>query len=137
MTTSIEAVRIEIGDDAGPGLEILSDQTIDYFLSKNGNSVARASMDAARAILMRLAQQGNEQTDVLSLQGSRVAQEYRLALELYIKNPNLSPILSSVRGYAGGISISDIESNNANLDNNIVQSPGASFRVTSTDYFSS
>ena len=86
---------------------------------------------------MRLAQQGNEQTDVLSLSGSKVAEQYRLALELYIKNPSLSPILSSVRGYAGGISISDIESNNANLDNNIVQSPGASFKVTSTDYFSS
>ena len=137
MPTQIEAVRIEIGDDAGPGLEILSDQTIDYFLSKNGNSVARASMDAARAILMRLAQQGNEQVDVLHLQGSRVAAEYRLALELYLRNPTLNPILSSVRGYAGGISISDIESNNANLDNNIVQSPGANFRVTSTDYFSS
>lgn len=137
MPTQIEAVRIEIGDDAGPGLAILSDQTIDYFLSKNGNSVARASMDAARAILMRLAQQGNEQVDVLSLGGSKVAEQYRLALELYLRNPLMNPILSTIRGYAGGISVSDIASNNANLDNNIVQSPNANYRVTSTDYFSS
>ena len=119
--TNIEAVRIEIGDDAGPGLHILSDQTIDYFLSKNGNSVARASMDAARAVLMRLAQQGNEQVDILQLQNSRVASEYRQALQLYLRDPNLNPIMNSLKGYFGNTSKEDIFSNNSDLDNNIVK----------------
>ena len=119
--TNIEAVRIEIGDDAGPGLEILSDQTIDYFLSKNGNSIARASMDAARAVLMRLAQQGNEQVDILQLQNSRVASEYRHALQLYLRDPNLNPIMNSLKGYFGNTSKEDIFNNNSNLDNNIVK----------------
>ena len=137
MPTPIEAVRMEVQDNAGPGLHIIDDTTIQYFLDKNNGSVARASLDTARAMLMKLSQQGNESVDILSLSGSKVAAEFRLALELYLRNPTLNPILSTIRGYAGGISISDIESNNANLDNNIVQSSGASFRVTSTDYFSS
>ena len=121
MTTPIEAVRIEIGDDAGPGLYILSEQTIGYFLQKNGNSVARASMDAARAVLMRLAQQGNEQVDILQLQNSRVASEYRQALQLYLRDPNLNPIMNSLKGYFGNTSKEDIFSNNSDMDNNIVK----------------
>ena len=135
--TDIEKVRIEIQDTAGPGLFILSDETINYFLTKYNNNVIRASLDAARAVLFQLSQQGNETVDILSLGNAKTAENYRLALQMYLRDPTLNPISSSVRGYAGGISISDIESNNANLDNNIVQSPGASFRVTSTDYFSS
>lgn len=135
--TDIEKVRAEVQDNAGPGLYIIDDTTIQYFLDKNNGSVARASLDTARAMLMKLSQQGNESVDILSLSGSKVAAEFRLALELYLRNPTLNPILSSVRGYAGGISVSDIASNNANLDNNIVQSPNANYRVTSTDYFSS
>ena len=136
MTTPIEAVRIEIGDDAGPGLEILSDQTIDYFLSKNGNSIARASMDAARAILMRLAQQGNEQVDVLQLQNSRVASEYRQALQLYLRDPNLNPIMNSLKGYFGNTSKEDIFNNNSDLDNNIVKDPSKEYNNYKPNLFS-
>ena len=121
MTTPIEAVRIEVQDNAGPGLYILQDDEISYFLSKNGNSVARASMDAARAVLMRLAQQGNEQVDILQLQGSRVASEYRQALQLYLRDPNLNPIMNSLKGYFGNTSKEDIFNNNSDLDNNIVK----------------
>lgn len=135
--TDIEKVRIEIQDTAGPGLFILSDETITYFLTKYNNNIIRASLDAARAVLFQLSQQGNETVDILSLGNAKTAENYRLALQMYLRDPTLNPILSSVRGYAGGISVSDIESNNANLDNNIVQSPSANFRVTSTDYFSS
>lgn len=127
MTTPIEAVRIEIGDDAGPGLHILSEQTIGYFLEKNNGSVARASMDAARAVLMRLAQQGNEQVDILQLQNSRVASEYRQALQLYLRDPNLNPIMNSLKGYFGNTSKEDIFNNNSDLDNNIVKDPSKEY----------
>jgi hypothetical protein len=136
MTTPIEAVRIEIGDDAGPGLYILSDQTIEYFLSKNGNSIARASMDAARAVLMRLAQQGYEQVDILQLQNSRVASEYRQALQLYLRDPNLNPIMNSLKGYFGNTSKEDIFSNNSDLDNNIVKDPSKDYNNYKPSLFS-
>lgn len=136
MTTPIEAVRIEIGDDAGPGLEILSAQTIQYYLDKNNGSVARASLDAARAVLMRLAQQGNEQVDVIQLQGSRVAQEYRQALQLYLRDPNLNPIMNSLKGYFGNTSKEDIFNNNSDLDNNIVKDPSKEYNNYKPSLFS-
>ena len=136
MTTPIEAVRIEIGDDAGPGLEILSDQTIDYFLSKNGNSIARASMDAARAVLMRLAQQGDEKIDVISLNGAKMASEYRQALQLYLRDPYLNPIMNSLKGYFGNTSKEDIFSNNSDLDNNIVKDPSKDYNNYKPSLFS-
>lgn len=134
--TDIQKVRAEVQDNAGPGLYIIDDSTIQYFLDKNNGSVARASLDTARAMLMKLSQQGNETVDILSLSGSKVAQEFRLALELYLKNPLMNPILSTIKGYAGGTSISDIQANNENFDNNIVQSPSANFRVAPSGYFS-
>ena len=70
MTTPIEAVRIEVQDNAGPGLYLLQDDEISYFLQKNNGSVARASLDAAKSILFRLAQQGDENIDVISLNGA-------------------------------------------------------------------
>lgn len=136
MTTPIEAVRIEIGDDAGPGLHILSEQTIQYYLDKNNGSVARASIDAARAVLMRLAQQGNESIDILQLQGSRVASEYRQALQLYLRDPNLNPIMNSLKGYFGNTSKEDIFSNNSDLDNNIVKDPSKDYSNYKPSLFS-
>ena len=136
MTTPIEAVRIEIGDDAGPGLEILSNQTIGYFLEKNGNSVARASMDAARAVLMRLAQQGDEKIDVISLNGAKMASEYRQALQLYLRDPNLNPIMNSLKGYFGNTSKEDIFSNNSDLNNNIVKDPSKEYSNYKPSLFS-
>ena len=121
MTTPIEAVRIEVQDNAGPGLYLLQDDEISYFLQKNNGSVARASLDAAKSILFRLAQQGNEQVDILQLQNSRVASEYRQALQLYLRDPNLNPIMNSLKGYFGNTSKEDIFSNNSDLDNNIVK----------------
>ena len=127
MTTPIEAVRIEVQDNAGPGLYILQDNEISYFLQKNNGSVARASLDAAKSILFRLAQQGNEQVDILQLQNSRVASEYRQALQLYLRDPNLNPIMNSLKGYFGNTSKEDIFSNNSNLDNNIVKDPSKEY----------
>ena len=42
MATDIEKVRIELQDNAGPGLYILSDDEIQYFLDKHSGSIPRA-----------------------------------------------------------------------------------------------
>ena len=118
-------VRYEI-QDVTPGLYILDDTTISYYLTKNNESITRASMDAARAVLMRLAMTSTEETiDIMSIKTRYQAQEYRLALQMYLANPLLNPILQNVRGYVGGVSNSDMEANDANLDNNTVQSPSS------------
>ena len=138
-------VRYEI-QDVTPGLYILDDTTISYYLTKNNESITRASMDAARAVLMRLAMTSTEETiDIMSVKTRYQASEYRLALQMYLANPLLNPVLQNVKGYVGGVSHSDMLANDANTDNNIVRSPSSynTFPLQGTtsglpvDYFSS
>ena len=73
--------------------------------------------------------------DVFSVRGSKAAEQYRLALELYIKNPQLNPLYNNLKGYVGGVSISDMEANVANPDNNIVENPGKTDSLYQTGTF--
>ena len=121
----IMQVRYEI-QDVTPGLYILDDTKISYYLTKNNESITRASMDAARAVLMRLAMTSTEETiDIMSVKTRSQAVEYRLALQMYLANPLLNPILQNDKGYVGGVSKSDMLANDANPDNNVVTSPAS------------
>ena len=121
--TDVQKVRIEVAD-LDPGLPLLSDGEYAYLLEKNNNSILRAAADAARIILLKLSQQGDETVSIFSIRGSKAAESYRLALELYIKNPQLNALYNNLQGYFGGVSVSDMEANVANPDNNAVQNPG-------------
>lgn len=130
----ITAVRYEIGD-FDPALPLMSDDEITYFLNKNSESVRRASLDAARVALMKLSQTGDSMVGIISVKGSKVAEQYRLALELYLKSPHLNPILNGLGSfvdsngktqnpiYTGGISNADMLANVSNPDNNYIPSP--------------
>jgi len=122
MLTPIEQVRLTVQDNT-PGFYMLSDDEIQYLLDKNDGDVDRASMDAARSVLFQLAQRGDESVDIFSLRGSKAAEQYRLALELFIRNPTLNPLMKNMNIYVGGISKSDIEANKLDLDNNVVVPP--------------
>lgn len=116
----IQKIRYELNDNSGPGLYILDDSTITYYLEKNFGSIARTSIDCCRAILLRLSMDSKDQVvDVLALRNSKAAEQYRLALELYLKDPSLNPLYNNLNGWAGNISVSEIEENNNTLDNNI------------------
>ena len=132
--TDIQKVRIEVAD-LDPGFPLLADDEYSYLLEKNNNSIVRASVDAARIILLKLSQQTDETVSIFSVKGSKAAEQYRLALELYIKNPQLNPLYNNLKGYVGGVSISDMAENNANLDNNIIQSPSDSGELVNTSFF--
>ena len=132
--TDIQKVRIEVAD-LDPGFPLLADDEYSYLLEKNNNSVVRASVDAARIILLKLSQQTDETVSIFSVKGSKAAEQYRLALELYIKNPQLNPLYNNLKGFFGGVSISDMAENNANLDNNIIQSPSDSGELVNTSFF--
>lgn len=127
------AVRYEVGDTEA-GLYILDNTTLDYVLIKNSGSISFASIDAARMILLRLSITGvDEQIDILSIKGSKNALAYKEALQLYLRNPDLNPILRSVNPYAGGISKSDIATNLADTDQNTVVSPSENKSQYTTD----
>ncbi len=136
--TDIQKVRVAVAD-LDPAFPLLDDTTYEYFLEKNNNSITRASLDAAKTILFTLSQRTNQTVDVFSISGgSKSAEQYRLALQLYLRDPNLNPVFTSVEGYAGGISIADMQANVDNLDNNAVVSPVdlGSNGTSSTDFFS-
>jgi hypothetical protein len=136
MPTEIQKVRIAVAD-LDPALPLLDDATYQYFLDKNNANITRASMDAAKTILLMLSQRGSYTVDIFSISGGhKSAEQYRLALELFIKSPDLNPMLQNTQAYFGGVSVSDIQSNDAVLDNNIVQVPAAESTLPRTDYFS-
>ena len=132
--TDIQKVRIEVAD-LDPGFPLLVDDEYSYLLEKNNNSIIRSSVDAARIILLKLSQQTDETVSIFSVKGSKAAEQYRLALELYIKNPQLNPLYNNLQGYFGGVSISDMEANVANPDNNIVENPGKTDALYQTGPF--
>ena len=132
--TDIQKVRIEVAD-LDLGFALLVDDEYAYLLQKNNNSIVRASVDAARIILLKLSQQTDETVSIFSVKGSKAAEQYRLALELYIKNPQLNPLYNNLQGYFGGVSISDMEANVANPDNNIVENPGKTDALFTTGPF--
>ncbi len=133
--TSIQAVRLLVQDTAGPGLYFLSDDEITYFLDRNNQSVDKAALEAAKVILLQLSIRGDSTVDVLSVRSSKAAEAYRLALQMFIRNPDTNRILQNASGYAGGVSISDMQANIDNLDNNIVVVPAADSEVSTSSFF--
>lgn len=133
--TDIQKVRLEIGD-LDPAFPLLTDDTYAYYLEKNNNSIPRTALDAARTVLMMLSQRSDETVDIFTIRGSKTADTFRLALQMYIKDQYLNPLNQTLQGYVGGVSLSDMEANDANLDNNIVSSPSNS-SLTPTGTFSS
>lgn len=118
----IMQVRYEIGD-TDVSLPILTDDEYTYYLTKHSESVNRAAVDCAKTILLKLSMKNDYTVDVLSVKGSKAAESYKSALELYIKNPDLNGLLRTVSGYIGNTSKSDILSNNNTLDNKAVFPP--------------
>ena len=118
-----QKIRYELNDNS-PGLYILDDSTIDYYLTKNSGSISATSIDCCRAILLRLSMDSSDNiVDVLSIKSSKAAEAYRQALQLYITSPSLNPLIKSASIYAGNVSLSDMNTNDTTADNNYVSSP--------------
>lgn len=131
----ITNVRMEI-QDVAVGFYILDDETITYFLEKNNENIRRASMDCARAILFKLSINASDSTvDIFSIRGSKAAEAYRLSLMLYLKDPSLNPVYNLAGIYAGGISVSDMQANVDDTDNNAVIPPNTCLKAQRTSYF--
>lgn len=131
--TDIQKLRVEIGD-TDVSFPILDDSSYQYFLDKHSNNLARASIDAARAILFQLSTMNSETVSIFSVKNTS-AEAYRQALLLYIKDQTLNPIYQSLKGYFGGVSLSDMDANNSNADNNIVENPGSTNQLFATSPF--
>lgn len=131
---TVKAIRIELGDTS-PEFPIMSDEEYRYFLDKNDWSIRRASLDAAKSMMMKLSMRTDETVDIFSVKGSGAAKQFMQALQMYITNPDLNPIYQNAMPYAGGVSKSDMLSNDLNLDNNIVVQPTQSPSDFPTGFF--
>ena len=131
--TDIQKLRVEVGD-TDVSFPILDESSYEYFLEKHSNNLNRAAIDAARAILFQLSTMNSETVSIFSVKNTS-AEAYRQALLLYIKDQNLNPIYQNLQGYFGGVSISDMQANNDNLDNNIVENPGKTNSLFTTGPF--
>ena len=129
-----QQVRLLCQDNT-PGLYIISEDEIDFLLQRNNNNVDKAVYEALQIMLRYLAQRGDESIDVFSIRGSKSAEQMRLAIELYLKDPSNNPLYKNLKGYVGGVSLSDMAENNANLDNNIVENPGKTESLYQTGPF--
>lgn len=105
---AIQSVRTELSD-SDVNFPLLSDDEIQYFLDKNSSSIVKASIDCAKTILFKLAQQSDEVVNIFSIKGSKAAAEYREALKLYLKDATLNPVYSQTGAYASGISLEDMQ----------------------------
>lgn len=122
--TTIQKLRLEVAD-IDVAFPILSDDDYAYFLEKNNNSLNRAALDAARTILLVLSQRTDETVDIFSIKGKSAAEQYRLSLQMFLRDPNLNPVLNNCQGWVGGVSKSEMLANDLNADNNIVKSPSS------------
>jgi hypothetical protein len=120
--TPIQEVRLIVQDNT-VGLYILSDDEIEYFITKNNSNITRASISAANAILMNLSMRGDETVDIFSIRGSKAAEQYRLSLQMFLRDPSTNPYIQNIGAYVGGISKADMLLNDSNTDNNTTLNP--------------
>lgn len=131
MLTDKEKVRLFIQDNQ-PEFYFITDDELDYLLEKNYNNITNTALDASKIILLSLSMRGDDQVDIFSIKGSRSAEQYRLALETFLKNPDLNPALQLAEGYTAGISKADMLANDSNIDNNTA--PNFSKKYSATTY---
>ena len=127
-------VKYELGD-MEPGFPLLSDAEYSYFIDKNQGSLRRSMLDCAKTILFKLSMRNDETVDIFSIKGAKVAEQYREALKMLIKNPSFNPALTLAKIFAGGTSVSDMQANYDNADANIVQTPLNTRATLPTNYF--
>lgn len=113
-TNAVDRIRLAVGD-IWDDMEMLTDDDYEYFLERNEGNENRATMDAIRAILFKLARMTRERTGDIEVYGSDWFNNYYKMLLLLLKDPNAA--LSLAVPYAGGISRSDMLRNDLNCDN--------------------
>lgn len=129
----IQQVRLLTQDNA-VNFYFTTDDEIQFFLDRNAQNVNRTSVEVAKVILLQLSMwSANETVDIFSVSGgAKAAEQYRLALQMFIRDPSLNPLYNGINGYAGGISLSDMQANNSISDNNIICTPLMPDTTTST-----
>ncbi len=112
--SAVDRIRLFVGDTlAYP--EWLSDETYTYLLDKYNDNESLSAVEAAKYILAQLTHYTRERAGEVEVYGDVYFKNYKEFLTQLIQDPTIT--LSSATPYAGGISKSDMESNDCNSDN--------------------
>ena len=116
--SATDRVRNLVGDTDNSN-EYLSDSWYTYYLTQNSDNERLAAVEAAKSILANFTSSTRARLDQLEVYENQQFDQYLQWLKNFIENPSLSGILSPVP-YMGGLSDSDMRSNNLVTDNNTV-----------------
>lgn len=117
--TLVQQVRLEIGL-IGNAYDLLSDDEITHYLTKNNNNIRRTSLDCGKIVCFILSQLTHTKADVLEEWTGDWFNNYYKTLQMYMNDPNFSFAINGAMPYAGGISVADIRENVENYDNLVV-----------------
>lgn len=109
-----DEIRLIVGD-VWDDIELLTDADYQFMLDRAGGSVARAAVEAARAILFKIARFARERAGNIEVYGGDWFTHYKDALLAFVRNPELS--ISVAMPYAGGIDRKDMLKNDQDLNN--------------------
>lgn len=121
--TLVQEVRLTIGLIAN-AYDLLSDDEITHYLTKNNNNIRRTCLDCGKTVLFILAQLTHTKADVLEEWTGDWFNNYYKTLQMYMNDPNFSFAINGAMPYAGGISVADIRANVENCDNFVVNVDG-------------
>lgn len=119
--TDVQQVRLYIGL-RGAAEDLLHDEEIQHFLDANKNNVKKACIDAAGALLFQLSAYLHERSGTeLEIWGHTWFENYKIALQQFLRNPNNNTMFDNIVPFGGGISVQDARSNLNNMDNIVVE----------------
>lgn len=115
QNSAVDRVRVAVSDTAE--IPYLNDDTIQFYIDKNNGNERKAVIECGLVILGILSRGASySKVNEIIFDGKNSAKAYKDFL-LMITNPRYSGDVMG--GYAGGISISDMEANEADTDNNL------------------
>lgn len=124
-TVPRDAMYVELGL-TDPLQQLLQDEEADYYLARANGDVVQGSVQAARMILFKLAQNSRFRNDTLEVFADQYKQ-WQQALQMYIAandaestKKSIGIAVNKATGFAGGISVADYNANLMNADNNAV-----------------
>jgi hypothetical protein len=127
-TSNVDAVRFLIGDTdiADP---IMSNEEISWLLTQHGTP-AKAAYHAALSAAGKYARMVNQEAGRIKVKAESKFLHYKM-LAVQLRDDMISGFsVRNLKMYAGGISVSDMQSKNANTDK--VQNP---FSIGQDDYY--
>lgn len=118
FTKAVDRVRLKVGDTNE--LQIFPDALYQQVLDTNNADEAATALEMAQYILGYISQSGfRERASAYEVYGREWLQSYLDFLKTFLLSSGTAAALNA-KIYAGGISISDMQQNDLNPDNNIV-----------------